>query len=1135
MRAYRRRLQPLSPRGFQTEVYAGASRSLSRAAGRCRLCCEPLETRQMMSVSPLVSPADDTGVVGSQGVEPIDGVGNNIADPTLGAANTEFARITAANFADGIDAPNSPDLPSARVISNVTANQDVAGVEQDENNNRAMSDWVYAWGQFIDHDIDLTAGGATPMNIPIPAGDPTFDPTAQGNLTIAFNRSQTAPGTGTSTDNPAQFVNQDTSFIDGSMIYGSDATTAADLRTFIGGQLKTSAGDLLPYNTFGLNMADNIGVPEDTLFAAGDVRANENVELTNLTTLFVREHNRQAGILAEEHPDWTDEQLYQGARQVVIGEIQSITYNEWLPALMGTNALTSYLGYDSNVDPAITDEFASAAFRLHTLIDDDVQFLDNNCNPVLPNLALDEDFFQPGIVTEPGEVAGNLKYLATDNTQEVDEQAVDGLRNALFPDAPVIDNVEVGASDLIADDIQRGRDEGDPTYNQARIAEGEAPVTSFAQITSDVQLQQELQDVYGDVDNVELFVGLMAEDHLAGSSLGQTEQAILAAQFEALRDGDRFFYENADPQDLVDQLNSTTLADIISANTNITTLQSDVFFVSPTTAPTSVSLLTASDTGVSNADGVTKLNNGGPATELQFQVTGTIAGASVSLFSDGTLIGTATASGPTTMVTTNGVTTLADGTHAITAEQILSGQSPSDDTSPLAIEVDTVAPTQTITSVTPSPRSGGVGQMTIVFSEPVYGLDLTDLGLSRNGGSNLLTGSQTISTSDNITWTLGNLNAITATAGSYALNLTLAGTPITDLAGNADQTTASSGFTVNASVVSASLFYDNSKFNHNVEGFGASDEKAIDTSKSAYLPGAGTATFANLSSYTDGINGVMVDISGEPGSLTAGDFTFRVGTNNMPSLWAVAPTPSTVAVRAGSGTSGSDRVELTWTDGSITQEWLKVTVNADANTGLATPYTFFYGSVMANSGTGDTGTLAITSSTDENGARAHNGSATVTNVFDYNKDGFVNSSDENAARGLGALIKFIKIAANTPLAPDAACVGGSPELSVAPVVMSGTAAGVSPNTGDRGLASGLASLLGSLKTGTLPPLRLDLLSGELKHVNLNSGMAATIFEALAAANTKVTRTILVEADKIADELSLDDALLDSILVDLGLE
>ena len=562
---------------LRTALHGLAHSNGPRAGGPRRqtfLRCEPLEERTLFTAS--------TGTQGPLLPEPIDGVGNNVANATWGAAGTDFTRLAAVNFADGVSAANGQTLPSARAISNLIANQDVGGVEQNLNNNRSLSDFVYAWGQFIDHDIDLTAGGTVAMNIPVPAGDPTFDPTGQGDLSIAFNRSQIAAGTGTSTSNPAQFVNEDTSFIDGSMIYGSDAATAAALRTFSGGQLKTSAGDLLPYNTMGLNMADNIGVPEDTLFAAGDVRANENVELTNLTTLFVREHNYQAGLLAKEHPTWTDEQLYQGARQIVIGEIQSITYNQWLPALMGQGALTSYQGYNPTVNPSIDDEFSSAAFRLHTLLDDDVQFLDNNGNPITSieggDLPLSADFFQPGIVALPGEVAANLKYLATDNAQEVDEQTVDGLRNALFPDAPVVNNVEVGASDLIADDIQRGRDEGDPTYNQMRASLGERPVTSFAQITSNVQLQGELKQIYGNVNNVELFVGLMAEDHLAGSSLGQTEQAILAKQFESLRDGDRYFYENADPPSLVNQLNGTTLAQIIERNTTITNLQPNVFF-----------------------------------------------------------------------------------------------------------------------------------------------------------------------------------------------------------------------------------------------------------------------------------------------------------------------------------------------------------------------------------------------------------------------------------------------------------------------------------------------------------------------------------------------------------------------------
>jgi peroxidase len=552
-----------------------------------RFKCEPLEARMLLSVTagpgqpggPMGPPPPNPGGAAPQGVEPIGGVGNNPLHPDLGAANTHFTRLAPANFSDGIDAPNGQNLPSARVISNLIANQDVNGAEQDLNNNRSMSDWVYAWGQFIDHDIDLTESGTTPMNIPVPAGDPTFDPTAQGDLSIAFDRSQTAPGTGTSTSNPAQFVNQDTSFIDASTVYGSDPTTAAALRTFSGGQLKTSAGNLLPYNTLGLPMQDPTGLDPTSLFAAGDVRANENIELTNITTLFVREHNYQAAQLAEQHPTWTDQQLYDGARQIVIGEIQAITYNEWLPALMGMNAITPYQGYNPQVNPSISVEFSSAAFRLHTLLADDVEFLDNNGNdlPNLPSIPLAADFFQPGMVALSGEVAGNLKYLSSDYAQEVDEKTVDGLRNDLFPDAPVINNVEVGASDLIADDIQRGRDEGDPTYNQARLAVGEKPVTSFAQITSNVQLQQQLQQLYGSVNNVELFVGLMAEDHLPGSSLGSTEQAILARQFEALRDGDRFFYLNADPAGLVNRLNSTTLAQIIERNTNITNLQSNVF------------------------------------------------------------------------------------------------------------------------------------------------------------------------------------------------------------------------------------------------------------------------------------------------------------------------------------------------------------------------------------------------------------------------------------------------------------------------------------------------------------------------------------------------------------------------------
>src|SRR5204863_8822068 len=182
-------------------------------------------------------------------------------------------------------------------------------------------------GQFIDNVMVLTPGGSTPFNVAVPAGDPSFDPTRTGTATIPLNRSITDPATGTSTANPAQQVNTITAFLDGSMVYGSDATRAAALRTFQGGLLKTSAGDLLPFNTAGLANANDAHIfPDSQLFLAGDVRANENVELTSLQTLFVREHNQQAAALAAAHPTWTDEQLYPGARAIVIGETQAVTY-----------------------------------------------------------------------------------------------------------------------------------------------------------------------------------------------------------------------------------------------------------------------------------------------------------------------------------------------------------------------------------------------------------------------------------------------------------------------------------------------------------------------------------------------------------------------------------------------------------------------------------------------------------------------------------------------------------------------------------------------------------------------------------------------------------------------------------------
>jgi peroxidase len=549
----------------------------------CARSLEPLESRDLLSVAPLYYS--------------VTGAGNNRANPAWGEAGTDLYRgILSSAYGDGVSSMNGQDLPSARAISNAVGSQ-----SDDVLDPRNLSAFTYAWGQFIDHDLDLTPDGGTAEPIPVPVGDPQFDPSSTGAPPLPFTRSITDPATGlvtsTGTIIPLNQPTVITSFLDGSMIYGSDAGRAAALRTMTGGQLKTSSGNLLPFNTAAWPNANNGPYPDSSLYLAGDIRANENVELTSLQVLFMREHNLEANRLAHAHPKWTDEQLYQGARQIVIAEIQSITFNEFLPALLGTGAISPYAGYNPTVNPGITPEFSEAAYRFgHSQLDNEVQFLTNIGNNfaftfTLPDgtkvpvntpadiasgdtgISLVDAFFDPSVLQQPGVEGSVFKYLASDVAQAVDLKMVDSVRNVLFG-AP---GSGAGGQDLFALDIQRGRDVGLPTFNAARVAYGLPAVTSFSQITSDPALQAELQAIYGNVNSVELFVGGLAEDHAPNSSMGPTFQAIIANQFERIRDGDRMWYQNTFSGLDLRAIQHTTLADIIARNTTTTNLQSDVF------------------------------------------------------------------------------------------------------------------------------------------------------------------------------------------------------------------------------------------------------------------------------------------------------------------------------------------------------------------------------------------------------------------------------------------------------------------------------------------------------------------------------------------------------------------------------
>jgi hypothetical protein len=505
----------------------------------------------------------------------IDGKNNNVENPDWGSVNSQLLRDVAPAYEydeEGMEHPSGADRPNVREISNTVTAQ-----ENPIYSDRYATDMLWQWGQFLDHDIDLTEGVSPiePFPIQIPKGDHYFDPQSTGTQEMFMNRSVYDPATGTAPKNPRQQINQITSWIDASMVYGSDPVRAAALRTNDGtGRLKTSTGNLLPFNTMGL---PNAGGPAPALFVAGDVRANEQVGLTSMHTLFVREHNRQARIINHRVPDLNGDQIYERARAWVWALIQVITYNEFLPILLGPDALKPYTGYDPSVNPGIGNEFSTAAYRLgHSMLSPELLRLGKNGKPISEgNLALRDAFFSPWRITNERGIDPLLRGLVRNLAQKVDAYIIDDVRNFLFGPPGS------GGFDLASLNLQRGRDHGLPSYNDVRLAYGLSPALAFSDITKNPEVRQRLESVYGRVELVDVWIGGLAEYHRPGAIVGELIYTILVDQFERLRDGDRFFYLNAFPNFKIRMLEATTLADIIRRNTTIGREIQDNVFLTP--------------------------------------------------------------------------------------------------------------------------------------------------------------------------------------------------------------------------------------------------------------------------------------------------------------------------------------------------------------------------------------------------------------------------------------------------------------------------------------------------------------------------------------------------------------------------
>ena len=436
-----------------------------------------------------------------------DGSCNNLDRPSIGKSKGVYIRELPNAYCDGYQTPRTcsadgGNLPSSRRVS-FTLFPELNRPDHD------CSLLMMQFGQFIDHDIALAGNTKVPNGkgisccseiytdfpeflhpecfaIRLPPDDPYY--AQYGEYCMNFVRSAA-----TSRPNcylgPREQINQVTSWIDGSQIYGSDMSRQELVRASSDGLLLTTTINNrpnLPYQEQGGARNDGPDIcqspdPDKKCFYAGDLRANLVVHITVLQTIFLREHNRVAGIMSRLNPHWSDEVLFQETRRVVAAEMQHIVYNEFLPNLLNYDTLVKYelllkrqgyfRGYDPSVDGRIGIAFGAAAYRLHSLIQGKC-LMNRQSHSYSFNLS--QVFNNPEMLYTPGCLDGLTRGLVDEPQQQHDRWFTTEITNQLFR----LHDKHYGL-DLLAIDVQRGRDSGLPGYTQYRTYCGLSEINTW--------------------------------------------------------------------------------------------------------------------------------------------------------------------------------------------------------------------------------------------------------------------------------------------------------------------------------------------------------------------------------------------------------------------------------------------------------------------------------------------------------------------------------------------------------------------------------------------------------------------------------------------------------------------------------
>ncbi|CAJ0963301.1 unnamed protein product, partial [Mesorhabditis belari] len=500
------------------------------------------------------------------------GVCNNVANPEWGASHTPFSRMLKPDYADGItlirESKTGEALPPRYSVTTLFAH----------------------WWQFVASDMVNIVPGQSVIDgqvhalpccrkgfshaecdaIHVPTGDPAYR-----NRLNCLPHARSMPSARSNCGlGPREQANMASAFLDASNIYGNDPERARRLRHFRGGHLRTASNaGFFPDVDASLRCQE----PDSRCLLSGSDEVNMLPGSAALHTLWVRQHNRVADRLKELNKHWSDDRLFDESRKIVSAQVQHITYTEFLPLLLGVDAIKKFglevhssgfdADYDMSIEGATMNEFSiTFPYLVWSLF---------------PSTPLYTEFNNPGRIFQSRGMEDVIRTLLAATIAKPALRMGGEMKNAFMKD-----NLEIGL-DLVSIALKQGRDHGIPGYTAVRASCGLGKIRAFHELEDYFQEEIKLETItnlYDDVADIDLLVGVMAEKANKGSLFGATMGCILGKQFQRTRRGDRFWYENyfagsAFSENQLDEIRKTQLAQILCKNLDLTRVQPHVFMI----------------------------------------------------------------------------------------------------------------------------------------------------------------------------------------------------------------------------------------------------------------------------------------------------------------------------------------------------------------------------------------------------------------------------------------------------------------------------------------------------------------------------------------------------------------------------